>query len=195
MSTIETRIPSAGSWIKSVTEVKETAKIGYDWAGDFLQSGRLSDQEVGTIAIGCSAVGSRKHKQKQAILYVLCSDGNWVEIQSITSNEWAYELRETARAWLAKDAETRDRDARGLVIANLKTELQYASKRLAETPQDTWARQRVPELTSLIAAAESALARGASSAETAAPLGEVAQRLAAFSTEELLAEITRRQAI
>jgi hypothetical protein len=103
--------------------VKPTAKTGYDWTGDFLISGKLEDLEPGTMVVTCDTGGSRKRPVKIAQLYVLLDDGNWIMVDEIKDNEWAYELRKMARAWLALDQATRVRDAWQLKLERLSKKL------------------------------------------------------------------------
>lgn len=90
---IEVRVPGADWWVKQVTSV--------DWDGKFLCSGKLVNLDPGTLIADCDHAGSRKNWSKSVALRLLLPDGEFVVLKSCVSREWAIELREVAREYLA----------------------------------------------------------------------------------------------
>jgi hypothetical protein len=115
--TVEVRLPKS-DWVKTVKSVKDTAKTGYDWDGDFLQAGRLVDLRPGTLVIDTSDVGSRKHPLKDVDLRIVDDDGKLIWVGGIQSNEWAIRLRGKAREYLDLQPRERIRKAMEEALAN-----------------------------------------------------------------------------
>lgn len=130
-ASVETRLPKAELWLKTVTAVKEKAKTGHDWSGEFLaKEGKLADMVPGDIVIDCDNRGSRKHPVKLVGLNILLPNGEWERVCAAKSNEWAYELRKEAREWLDMSREERVVKAATIRAARLKTasETSYATE-------------------------------------------------------------------
>jgi hypothetical protein len=108
---VEVRIPTPSTatgqdgrqWSKLLTSVSERAKTGHDWAGSWLDTGRLVDLPIGSLVITGGSTGSRKHPTKVATLYVVDPDGDLIQIMHVEHDEWAVKMRVKAREYLAMD--------------------------------------------------------------------------------------------
>lgn len=104
---IETRTPTAESWVRQIDSVDQKAKTGHDYDGPFLKSGQLVDLLPGTLVIGCDTVGSRKHPRKLVKIWILRPSGKWTMMEKVEGAEWAYEARQEVRRLLDLSSEDR----------------------------------------------------------------------------------------
>ena len=63
------------SWFKLVTGVDETKTNGYAFDGEFIELGRETDIEIGSIVIECQPTGSVKNWGKKGIVHKVVDGG------------------------------------------------------------------------------------------------------------------------
>jgi hypothetical protein len=132
-TTIETRLPKE-DWIKTVTLVPARAKTGHDWEGEFMNSGQLADMNPGALIVGCTNVGTGSQPRKCVSLYLLRPSGKWSEMIRVTSQEWAYKLRDKARLFLALSSKDRALAAIEEALSDLRHEREAIEKKMRQRP-------------------------------------------------------------
>jgi hypothetical protein len=99
--TVEVRIPagptqtgSTKTWAKHVTGCSRTAKTGHDYAGPWLDDGKLADLPQGALVVVGGSKGSRKNGCKWAGLYCVIDAGCLILVAERQADEWAVQLRD-----------------------------------------------------------------------------------------------------
>lgn len=174
---IEARLPNAQNWLKTVDTVSSTAKTGYDWTGEFLEAGRMTDMTPGTIIAVCDNAGSGRSTTKDVDLRILCPDGVFHRFARVASDEWAYQLRKPALEWLALTAQER-------IIRAAKARLEKREAELATATEEA--------KTKAAANVEGMKKKLAKWASVDATEAAVESPLASYSDADIIAEMRRR---
>lgn len=127
--TVEVRLPNA-DWIKTVTSVDSRANSGFDWHGEFIK-GSLIDLEPGTLLLHCTTVGGKKHPVKDVDLEIVMPNAELLWIEGRRDNEWAAEMRSTARKYLDMPADKRIKTAAAATIEQWNDTLKKRREKLA----------------------------------------------------------------
>jgi hypothetical protein len=212
-ATVEVRIPvpdhatgqEGRKWAKLVTSVEERAKTGHDWAGDWLDIGKLVDLPVGSLVVVGRSVGSRKYGRKTGTLYVVDPDGDLIRVGYAASDEWAVMLRDVARRYLDMPAERRPIEACRQRAAECRAETERSGNpdRTAMLERaDNEAKAREWEDHSLrfeamldVADADTDDSDAAHSGDVSPDAPDYAAILAEIPTHVMLAEIRRRDTV